>query len=337
MNEQGLTEFVILWNTGAGLAYIYAFMVALASCIQIQGGFQTSLIADEASFGKECAVAILGLIFSFIVVILNIQHTRRYFTEKDTRTPVDFAATIGLIVLICLSLTRTVSAIASFGNVSTEVYKNVGGAMNLTVWAPLFFDAFCLITAGLGLMFLARKPAYEEHYVVRETNSNFDSGGIGAEVATHAMGHPAPTNEMREEAHHTPSQDMNDPLDEDKRKAEAKKKAEAEAEAKKKKVPPVLSVNPDNDMLGKINFGKREITKDAPTFANPDDGQKVYAKLQAEEAKMEKRTKEEDMRQREQGHAEREEVKKDIEESIMELDEIDIVPVDSLPVDKDDD
>jgi hypothetical protein len=340
MNDQKITDYIVLWNTGAGMAYIYASIMALVNCIQIQGGFQTSLAVDEGSFGKECAVAIIGLIFSIVITILNIQHARRHFCNKNAKTPVDFAATIGLIVLIGLALTRTISNLASFNNVSTTVYKDYGGAMNVAMWIPLLFDAFCLILAALGLMFMARKAEIEEKIIVRD--DSFESGGIAAEVATHAMGHPKPPEELREEMHQAPSQEMNDPLNEENK--EEKKKEE------EKKVPPLLSADPDNEMLGKINRDNRILATTAPTFADPDDALAMAAKKREEAAESAGKT-EEMVKEREEGRVQkeehhdekprkeelREEEKPDIEESLMNLEEADILPVDSLPVDKNDD
>jgi hypothetical protein len=327
MNDQKISDYVILLNAGVGLAYIYASIMALINCIQIQGGFQTSLAVSEESFGKECAVAVIGLIFSAVVTVLNVQHARRHFCNKDAKTPIDYAASIGLAVLIGLAMTRTISNIASFNNVSPYGYKDLGGAITITAWAPLIFDAFCLILAALGLMYTIRRAEIQEKIIVRD--EKIQSGEIAAEVATHAMGHPEPPEELR--GHNKiPSQEMNDPLNKEKEEAEAEAKRKKEEE-KKKKVPPVLSANPDNEMLGKINREKRILATETPTFADPDDALIAAAKKR-QEAADEARRSEKMLRERQDGHEEQK-----IEESIMKLDEIDIDLADTLPVDKSDD
>ena len=61
----------------------------------------------------------------------------------------------------------------------------------------------------------------------------------------------------------------------EKRIQEMNEKIKEKLEEKaKKELPPILSANPDNEMLGKINREERVLKMDLPTFASPDDVRK---------------------------------------------------------------
>ena len=76
-----------------------------------------------------------------------------------------------------------------------------------------------------------------------------------------------------------PNQELNDPIDSPVKKPtreELVAKEKEKEEKAKKELPPILSANPDNEMLGKINRDERVLKMDLPTFASPDDVRKSF-------------------------------------------------------------
>ena len=102
MNNQKMSDYIVLWNVGASIAYAFSAVTAIVSCMEHFGGLQTSLlISPDSSFKQELAFAIASLILSCIVCVLNAVYARRYFRGESVRTPSGFVATIGFLVLVC--------------------------------------------------------------------------------------------------------------------------------------------------------------------------------------------------------------------------------------------
>ena len=369
-NSDSASDYVVLWNTGAVVAYLFGAILGMVNCLEHFSGLQESVtISPNASFGSEFALSIVALVMALVLCVLNLIHTRNYFRGEEKRSVVGLIASIGFLVLVGYELCRTVGGIATYYNADHSAAKDgMVTLIDIAFWGLLAFDVINACVGTLAFWLIFRKAELVNDLMVRQDGKLVeDETGIAAEAASHAMGRPEPSPEEREEEmrKHTPSQADHDPLEEAaekakkeaeeaaekaKKEAEEAKKAEEEAKnkvpeeriedkigkldmieeaerkereakeekerkakvKKKKELPPILSVNPDNDMLGKINQDGRMLTIAAPTFAEGGDG-------------GEKR--------KEQPITERKEIPRKVEESLIRMDEADIM----LPVDKSDD
>ena len=350
---------MMLWNTGAAVAYFFGAIIGVVTCLEHYSGIQTVVTIDSnITFGQEFALSAIALFLSLIVCILTIIHTRKYFRNRETRSTLGLITSISFLVLVGFQLCRTVGGIASYNSVDrvNNIADGVISLLNIAIWGLFAFDLINACTGTLAFWFVFRKAeeveeliATEKEEVVVVKNTN-----IVADVATHAMGRPEPSKEdvEKETGRLTPNQAMNDPLNEEAKAAEkeepkeevkkvdmpeeektedklgkldmmeeAQKKEKEEKEIKarkdlaakeKKKLPPILSANPDNEMLGKINQDGRALAMGETTFAEGGSGrgEKKLAPI-----------------------AEKRDIPKSVEESMMHLDEVDI----ALPVDKSDD
>lgn len=359
-NSQKASDYVMLWNTGAAVAYLFGAIIGVVTCLEHYSGIQTVVtINSNTTFGQEFALSIIALVLSLVVCVLNIIHTRRYFRNREARSAFGLIASISFLVLVGFQLCRTVGGIATYNSADrvNNIADGVISLLNIAIWGMFAFDLINACTGTLAFWFVFRKAeeveeliATEKEKIVVVKNTN-----IMADVATHAMGHPEPSKEDVEKStgRVTPNQTMNDPLNEEVKaeekeeepKEEAKKvdipeeektedklgkldmmeeaqkkeKEEKEIKARKdlaakekKKLPPILSANPENEMLGKINQDGRALAIGETTFAEGGNGrgEKKLAPI-----------------------AEKRDIPKSVEESMMHLDEVDI----ALPVDKSDD
>jgi len=289
--SQKFPEYVVLWNCGAGVAYVLSSGIALISCLEHFSGIQMSLMINPStSFAQEFALVLIGLLISVAVCVLNLIYAQYYFHHKDSRVKIGYAATIGFLILVGFQVCRSVNDIATYFNIhyyfgGTEGVINL---LNVAIWGILGFD---IINAVMGALAFARvirngrvardiyvqedgKVVVEEE-VSEEVVVRSDKNKIAAEVADHAMGHPKPSPEEigDSESRNVPNQELNDPIDspvEERKKAEEKEREER-MKSKKKELPPLLSANPDNELLGKINREERVLKIGRPTFAEAEE------------------------------------------------------------------
>ena len=320
-SNRKVSDFIVLWNVGATVAYILASGMAIVASMEHFSGLQSSmLIGPRATFGQELVLSILSLLMSITMFVLVAMNAIDYFRSGKTTGTLGLVAGIGFLVLVGFRLCLSVSDLAVYYN-ANRVYNVSDGIitlLNIFVLGSLVFD---VINASLGVWafwFIFRKAE-----IMEDTNVDSEGiakGGIAAEVATHAMGRPRPPVEAIAEAFDkkAPSQADNDPLEEPKpepepepgpestknvvpsevegekiedkigkldmieeaEKAENEKKEikarKALGAKKKKELPPILSVNPDNDMLGKIRQDGRMLKIEAPTFG--EEQEKAAAK-----------------------------------------------------------
>ena len=366
-NSEKVVDYVVLWNMGASVAYLFGAVIGLISCLQNFSGLQTSVIINpNATFGSEFALSMIALILALAICVLNLIHTQNYFRGEEKRKTVGLVASIGFLVLVGFQLCRTIGSIATYLNTNRtdNVMEGAVLLLNITIWGLLIFDVLNACLGTLAFWFIFKKAELVDDLTIRKDGKLVENEtGIAAEAASHAMGRPEPTPEEREEEmrRRTPNQADHDPLEEaeeaKKREAEEAKKAEEEAKKKedeekkkepeekledkigkldmieeaerkekeekeikdrkalgkkKKELPPILSVDPDNEMLGKINQDGRMLTIAVPTFAEGGDGGE---------------------KKKEQPITERKEIPRKVEESLIHMDEADI----TLPVDKSDD
>lgn len=285
MNNRKLSDYVVLWNVGASVAYVLGSGLAIVACLEHFGGLGwSSTISPSASFGPEFALTIIAMLLSVVVCVLNLIYAQNYFRQKSPKRSMELAATIGFIVLVGFQLCRSVSGIATYLN-SNHTYNVADGIvtiLNIVIWGSLIFDVINATLGTLAFWYIFKKVESENEELdmavrvdgeVKETRT----GGIAAEVADHAMGHPKPSQEMVDETRNVPSQELNDPIDSPVKKPTKEELAAKEKEKEekaKKELPPILSANPDNEMLGKINREERVLKMDLPTFASPDDVRK---------------------------------------------------------------
>ena len=359
-NSDKASDYMMLWNTGAAIAYLFGAVIGIVTCLEHFSGIQTVVtIETNSSFGQEFALSIIAFVLALIVSILHIIHTQRYFREKDKRSTLGLIASISFLVLVGFQLCRTISGIAAYNN-ADQSYNTMEGVimlLNVAIWGLFAFDLINACMGTLAFWSIFRKAEQVEELIAeKEKVVVVKNDHIVADVATHAMGRPAPSKEdveVETVIRHDLNQTLNDPLDketkteekteevaetgaekagrkpeeklEDKlgkldmiEEAERKEKEEKEIKerkamgAKKKKLPPILSVNPDNDMLGKINQDGRALAIIGPALAEGGGGENKEKPVPI---------------------SERREIPRKVEESMMHLDEADI----ALPVDKSDD
>ena len=313
MNNRKVSDFIVLWNVGATVAYILASGMAIITSMEHYSGLQTSvLISPKSSFGQELALAILALFMSIAAFVLVALNAINYFRKGKTTGAFGMASGISFLVLVGFELCISISGLAAYFN-TNQVYNVSDGIitlLNIFIWGNFIFNTINAAVGVWAFWFIFHKVE-----IVSETrvdSKGIADGGIAAEVATHAMGRPRPSAEVIDEAlgkKKAPSQAENDPLEppkpkpqpepvkqvvpseadgekledkigkidmmEEAEKAEKEQKEIAARKAlgakKKKKLPPILSVNPDNDMLGKIRQDGRMLKIEAPTFGTEQE------------------------------------------------------------------
>ena len=276
----------MLWNAGACIAYVFSAGLALIACLGHFGGLGKSiLISPHATFEQEFALSVIALVLSIVACVLNLMYAQNYFRHSRPRSRISMAATIGFLVLVGFQACRSVSGVATYFNMnrSYNVSDGIVTILNIVVWGTLIFDIINALLGTLAFWFVFKgsEAADKQNLIVRvdgKVEEEKEKTGIAAEVADHAMGHPKPSPEALDEVgmNKAPSQELNDPIDSPVKKP-AEEEPKKEEEKKEKEVPPVLSANPDNDLLGKINREERVLKMDLPTFAAPDEVRKSVA------------------------------------------------------------
>ena len=310
MNNRKVSDFIVLWNVGATVAYIFASGMAIVASMEHFSGLQTSvLISSRSTFGQELALAILALFMSIAVFVLAALNAINYFRKGKTNGSLGMAAGISFLVLVGFQLCLSISGLATYFNLNRvyNVSDGIIALLNIFIWGTFAFNTINAATGVWAFWFIFHK--IERVAETRVDSIGIAEGGIAADVATHAMGRPRPSAALMDEAFgrkKAPSQAENDPLEppkpklkpvpepvksvvpsevegekledkigrldviEEAEKAEREKQEIAARKAlgkkKKKKLPPILSVNPDNDMLGKIRQDGRMLKIEAPTF-----------------------------------------------------------------------
>ena len=240
--SQKVKDYITIWNTGVSFIY---FAVGVVNILQYIMMMQTmskysdfyGVSSSTSSIDFEKIMVVVFAIVMFVAGITNLFYARKYLRDDNPKSTLGWIATISLMVSNLYLLFMIIKVMTNDFNMSSSgvtLKSMFTSEYAWELWLEIFIVVFNAVAAVIGFMNMLKwSPMTIDGEV---SGIQTEPGGIAADVATHAMGHEAPSTEM------------------------------AATETAKKDLPPMLSAEPEEPV---VNHGVVTGSPAAPTEETP--------------------------------------------------------------------
>lgn len=243
-------DYITIWNEAiAGIYMAFSFLMigsfisSIQSCMEFKAKY-SSTYAQEMSCGVtfdnfDNVLLVVMIIVMFAAGLSNFFYTRRFFRDGIIKTMSGYVATITLAISNVYLVYLVIRSLVESSSVrSISILSYVSGVSWMT-WLILIAIVISLIFSILAMI-----NVFTWSPITIDSEEDGDSKKepeIAADVATHAMGHPAP-------------------------------KA-----PEKKELPPMLNADPDAQET-EVNTTEHKIVMDRPMMAQGNDTPEMETK-----------------------------------------------------------
>ncbi len=261
LNVAHAIRFIEGSNTRHGVSYLATISFVILVCFEIYLQINDlATYANESGAIKDASAGMaldlliwvpliidfLNLVFGVLMIVYTIRNSEKYLELAERLEPKEKPQ-------------------SDYG-IAADVATHAAGRP-----APVNDEGVAKHTTGLNSNILTvdevdGKPAQEEDKVIEKTIT--DEKAASDDDSTPEVDHRGDIWNGEEWMSLTEGVEL----------MPAGLKEKREQETKKKTLPPLLSSNPDNKMLGKINTSGRMLAVDAPTFAAPMDAVDMEAR-----------------------------------------------------------
>ena len=201
-------DYITIWNEAiAGIYMAFSVLMigsmisSIQSCMELKAKYKSSAYIQDFNCGIslnnfDSVLLVIMIVVMFAAGISNFFYTRRFFRDGNIKMSSGYIATISLaasnLYLVYL-LIRTLVETSEARSISILSY--ISGASWMT-WVILIAVIISLVVSILAVVNVF---TWSPITIESEEGGSKKEPEIAADVATHAMGHPAPTAPVKKE------------------------------------------------------------------------------------------------------------------------------------------